>query len=256
VGGLPGANLGVAPHSLRAATIEQVRAVEAMANGGPVHIHVAEQTREVDECIAAFGARPVEFLLAGAPVDARWCLIHATHMTESEAVAMAQGGAVAGLCPITEANLGDGIFPAPAFIAAGGRYGIGSDSNILVSIPEELRHLEYSQRLGLRARNVVANPGGSTGRALFDHALAGGGAALGVRAGIAVGNPADMISLETRAVPYLSSDSLIDAWTFGMGVAIDCVWAMGRKQVSSGRHVGRQAINRRFVATMTRLLSA
>lgn len=256
VGGLAEANLGVAPHSLRAATIEQVRAVAAMAGDGPVHIHVAEQTLEVDECVAVMGARPVEYLLGGAPVDGRWCLIHATHMTQSETVAMARSGAVAGLCPITEANLGDGIFPASGFIEAGGRYGVGSDSNVLISIPQELRQLEYSQRLGLRARNVVAEAGGSTGRALFDRAVAGGGAALGAPAGIAVGNRADMISLETGAVPYLSADRLIDAWTFGAGVEIDCVWAMGRKRVAVGRHVEREAISRRFVATMTRLLSA
>jgi len=256
VGDLPGANLGVAPHSLRAATMEQVRAVTAMAGNGPVHIHVAEQTLEVDECVAATGARPVEYLLRGAPVDGRWCLIHATHMTEAETIAMARSGAVAGLCPITEANLGDGIFPAPGFVEAGGRFGVGSDSNILISIPQELRQLEYSQRLGLRARNVVVEAGGSTGRALFDRAVTGGGAALGAPAGIAVGNGGDMISLQTEAVPYLSGDQLIDAWTFGAGVEIDCVWAMGRKRVAAGRHAEREAIRRRFVATMTRLLSA
>lgn len=253
---LPGAVLGIAPHSLRAATLEEIAAILPLAGSGPVHIHVAEQAREIDDCLAATGARPVEYLLGGAPVDARWCLIHATHMTERETVALARSGAVAGLCPITEANLGDGIFPAPSFRAAGGRFGIGSDSNILVSAAAELRQLEYSQRLGLEARNVISGPGRSTGRTLFDHALAGGGAALGAPAGIAVGNLADLVSLDTGAVPYLSDDALLDAWIFGTGVTVDEVWAMGARQVSGGRHVRRTAIHRRFVATMARLLAA
>ena len=175
---LPGGQLGIAPHSLRAATPEELRDVLPMAGGGPIHIHIAEQTKEVEDCIAWSGARPVEWLLANMPVDERWCLIHATHMTDAETRDMARRGAIAGLCPVTEANLGDGIFPAPAFLEDGGHFGVGSDSNISISVAHELRQLEYSQRLGLRSRNVVALPQQSTGTRLFQEALKGGARAL------------------------------------------------------------------------------
>jgi formimidoylglutamate deiminase len=255
-GGIEGAELGLAPHSLRAATPEELATVVPMAGEGPVHIHVAEQVKEVEDCIAWSGARPVEWLLANAPVDHRWCLIHATHMTDEETRTMARHGAVAGLCPVTEANLGDGTFQAPLFLKEGGRYGVGSDSNVQISLSGELRQLEYSERLALRARNVIAAPGGSTARSLFDHAISGGGAALRAPAGLSVGNHADIISLDTGAVPYLSGDQLLDHWVFAGGVCVDSVWALGRKQVEGGRHVGRDAINRRFLRAMGELLAA
>jgi cytosine/adenosine deaminase-related metal-dependent hydrolase len=169
---------------------------------------------------------------------------------------MARSGAIAGLCPITEANLGDGTFEAPLFLDEGGRYGVGSDSNVMISVPGELRQLEYSERLALRARNVVAAPGGSTARALFDHALIGGGAALKAPAGLAVGNQADIVALDTGAIPYLAGDQILDHWIFAGGVGVDCVWAFGRKQVEGGRHLKRDAVNRRFLAAMTELLAA
>lgn len=153
---LPGGITGVAPHSLRAVTPDELSAVVAMAGQAPVHIHIAEQVKEVEDCIAWSGRRPVEWLLDNQPVDGRWCFIHATHMTAAETARMARAGAIAGLCPVTEANLGDGTFPAPDFIAAGGRFGVGSDSNVLIGLPDELRQLEYSQRLLHRARNVLA----------------------------------------------------------------------------------------------------
>ncbi|MGF9563071.1 formimidoylglutamate deiminase [Neorhizobium sp. BT27B] len=255
IGGLDGAVLGVAPHSLRAVTPEELAAVLQMAKGGPVHIHVAEQVKEVEDCIAWSGARPVEWLLDNAPVDERWCLIHATHMTDTETRAMAKRRAVAGLCPITEANLGDGIFAAPAFLEEGGQFGIGSDSNILISLPEELRTFEYSQRFGLRARNVVAESGGSTGRRLFEGALAGGAQALGTAAGLVEGYPADMVSLDVSTTPYLAPDNILDHWLFAGGVSVDCVWARGIRQVSGGRHNRRQEISSRFQAAMKELLS-
>ncbi|WFU08699.1 formimidoylglutamate deiminase [Rhizobium sp. CB3090] len=251
---LPGAELGLAPHSLRAVTPDELEKLVTLAGDGPIHIHVAEQVKEVEDCIAWSDARPVEWLLDHAPVDGRWCLIHATHMTDDETQRMAKSGAIAGLCPVTEANLGDGTFPAPLFLEEGGRYGIGSDSNILISVPEELRQLEYSQRLALRARNVIATSGGSTARALFDHAIAGGGAALKAQAGLAVGRYADVVSLDVSAVPYLSGDQILDQWMFAGGVAVDCVWAQGRKQVEGGRHKRRQTISARFRATMTELI--
>ncbi|MDP9807979.1 formiminoglutamate deiminase [Rhizobium tibeticum] len=255
-GALRGAELGLAPHSLRAATPEELANVVPLAGEGPVHIHVAEQVKEVEDCIAWSRARPVEWLLANAPVDGRWCLIHATHMTDAETRGMARSGAIAGLCPITEANLGDGTFQAPLFIEEGGRFGVGSDSNVQISLPGELRQLEYSERLALRARNVVAASGGSTARSLFDHAITGGGAALKAPAGIAVGHHADLISLDTTAVPYLSGDQMLDHWMFAGGVVVNNVWALGHKQVEGGRHVARDAINRRFLKAMGELLAA
>lgn len=252
---LDGAVLGVAPHSLRAVTPGDLTVAIALAGEGPIHIHVAEQTREVEDCIAWSGARPVQWLLDNADVDGRWCLIHATHMTEDETRRMAKSGAVAGLCPITEANLGDGIFPAPAFLDNGGRFGIGSDSNILISVAEELRQLEYSQRLGLRARNVVAEPGGSTGRSLFQRALAGGGAALHDRSELTAGASANFVSLDTAAVHYLNGDQTLDSWVFASGIGVDCVWSAGRKVVSGGVHVKRDAISKRFRAAMEDLIS-
>jgi formiminoglutamate deiminase len=237
-------------------TPQELEAVVPLANGGPVHIHVAEQVKEVEDCVAWSGARPVEWLLEHAPVDERWCLIHATHMTEDETRQMAQRRAIAGLCPITEANLGDGTFEAPLFLTEGGRYGIGSDSNVLISLPGELRQLEYSQRLARRARNVIAEPNGSTGQYLFNQALVGGAAALGTQAGLSVGRPADLVSLNTTALPYLSGDQLLDHWIFAGGVEVDSVWVRGRKQVTGGRHVKRAEIERRFVKTMQALMSA
>jgi len=251
---LPGAKLGVAPHSLRAVTREQLADVTMMAGKAPIHIHVAEQVKEVEDCIAHTGARPVEWLLDNAPVDERWCLIHATHMTSDETSAMAQRGAIAGLCPITEANLGDGIFSASEFLAVGGRFGVGSDSNVSISLPEELRTLEYSQRLSGRARNVIAEPGQSTGRRLFDEALKGGNLALDGSAGLAVGNEADFVALDTSAIPYLTQDFLLDSWIFAGGVAVDCVWVGGRKQVQGGGHLSREAISRHFRSAMLDLL--
>ncbi|MFS8045190.1 formimidoylglutamate deiminase [Rhizobium sp. BR 314] len=253
-GRLPGAELGIAPHSLRAVTPEELTKLIPMAGDGPIHIHVAEQVKEVEDCIAWSGARPVQWLLDSAPVNDRWCLIHATHMTEDETRRMAKSGAIAGLCPITEANLGDGVFAGPLFLEEGGRYGIGSDSNILISVPEELRQLEYSQRLALRARNVIATTGGSTARKLFDSAVVGGGAALKAPAGLAVGNYADIVSLDANAVPYLSEDRVLDHWTFAGGFKVDGVWALGKKQVEGGRHIRREAISARFRQAMAELI--
>ncbi|RWA70549.1 formimidoylglutamate deiminase [Mesorhizobium sp.] len=248
--------VGVAPHSLRAATPDEINAIAAMAPNGPIHIHVAEQIKEVEDCVAWSGARPVEFLLSNAKVDQRWCLIHATHMTEAETIAMAKSGAIAGLCPITEANLGDGTFAAPQFIEQGGRFGVGSDSNVLTGLPDELRQLEYSQRLAHRARNVLARAGGSTGRALFDAALDGGSVALGAGpSAITVGNPADLVSLDAShpSLAGKAGDAILDAWIFANGSKVDCVWVHGKKQVSGGRHAKREAIARRFRAVMTTL---
>ncbi len=256
VASIPGAVVGVAPHSLRAATPPQLAKVVDLSGEGPVHIHIAEQVREVDDCIAWSGARPVEWLLDNAPVDTCWCLVHATQMTARETARMARTGAVAGLCPITESNLGDGIFKLPSFMRAGGRFGVGTDSNVLVSVADELRTLEYSQRLVHRARNVAATPGGSTGAALFAGALAGGSQALGHTAGLRAGDPADLVSLDTSAVPYLDAAQALDHWIFAGGVRPKVVWARGSRVVEDGRHIHREAIAARFGSVMRSLLAA
>jgi formiminoglutamate deiminase len=260
IANLPDANIGIAPHSLRAVAPDELAAVIPLAEGGPVHIHAAEQVKEVEDCLAWSGRRPVQWLLEHAPVDQRWCLIHATHTTSDEVSTFAKTGAVAGLCPMTEASLGDGIFPAREFLDAGGLFGIGTDSNVLVGVADELRQLEYGQRLKHRARNVLSGGAGrSTGRTLFDDALAGGARALAqAGAGLAPGARGDIVTLDT-AHPSLAGrarDAVIDGWIFAAGSgAIDCVWAGGNKVVESGRHQLRQAARERFNASVRRLLA-
>ena len=260
ISALPGANIGIAPHSLRAVTPDELAAIVPLANGGPVHIHAAEQVKEVEDCLAWSGRRPVQWLLEHAPLDRRWCLIHATHMTDEEVSAFAATGAVAGLCPITEASLGDGTFAAREFFAAGGAFGVGTDSNVLVGVADELRQLEYGQRLKHRERNVLsAGAGRSTGRTLFDHALAGGAQALAQTiVGLAPGARADIVTLD-GAHPSLAGrhgDATIDGWIFAAGSgAIDCVWAGGEKVVEGGRHRLRRTARERFNASVRRLVA-
>jgi formiminoglutamate deiminase len=249
IAALPDANIGVAPHSLRAVTPEELAAVAQLAGGGPVHIHAAEQIKEVQDCIAWSGARPVEWLLENAPVDERWCLVHATHVTQAETIGLAQSGAVAGLCPITEVNLGDGIFPTREFMSVGGRCGIGTDSNVQIGAANELRALEYAQRLCTRSRNVLAeSPGRSTGRDMYEAALAGGAQALGQSStGICEGASADLISLDTADPAYFGrkGDALFDSWIFAGG-RIHCVWRAGHKVVQQGKHIEREAVSARY----------
>jgi formimidoylglutamate deiminase len=257
---LRGANVGIAPHSLRAVTPDELAAIAPLAEAGPVHIHAAEQVREVEECIAWSGRRPVEWLLEHAPIDPRWCLIHATHMSTTETTSLARSGAVAGLCPVTEASLGDGIFPAREFLDAGGRVGVGTDSNILIGVTDELRQLEYGQRLKHRERNVLSGgPGVSTGRALFDAALAGGAQALAQPiVGLKAGARADIVALDATH-PSLAGrrgDAVLDGWIFAAATgAVDCVWASGNKIVENGRHRLRQTTRETFNAAMRRLVA-
>jgi formimidoylglutamate deiminase len=256
ISGLPDSNMGVAPHSLRAVTPSELSEILPLARGAPVHIHAAEQVKEVEDCLAWSDARPVEWLLDHAGVNASWTLIHATHMSDSEVTRLAESKAVAGLCPVTEANLGDGLFPAPEFLCSGGRYAIGTDSNVRIDAAEELRSLEYTQRLNRRARNLwTPAPGASTGRALFDGALAGGAQSLGVTSGICVGAGADFVTLDAddSTLAGRSGDAILDSWVFA-GARIDCVWRHGQKLVSSGRHNARTAIADRYRGVVRRLL--
>ena len=254
--------IGMALHSLRAVTPELMAEVlPAFAAGdatAPIHIHVAEQQSEVDDCLAWSGARPVEWLLANAALDARWCAVHATHMTADEIAGLARTGAVAGLCPTTEANLGDGLFPLTEFLAAGGIVGIGSDSHISVSPVEELRWLEYGQRLVKQRRNVAVLPGTrSIGAGLYRAALAGGARALGRPIGaLAQGCRADMVILDADH-PLLvgrAGDVLLDSWIFSGNANPVCdVIVGGRKVVTQGRHVDEDAILAEYRATITAL---
>jgi formiminoglutamate deiminase len=256
---LDGANVGVAPHSLRAATPDELVRVCALAPNGPLHIHIAEQVSEVEACVAWFGARPVEWLLDHVAVDRRWCLIHATHMTPDETRRLAGSGAVAGLCPITEANLGDGLFSLVDFLAAGGRWGVGSDSNVQIGAAEELRLLEYGQRLTRQARNVTTAPGASTGRSLFEAARRGGDQALGrTTSGLIAGATADIVVLDPDHPGLLArrGDGWLDGWIFaGDRSVVRDVWAGGRKLVEHGRHIRRDALRSRYEAALRDVLS-
>ena len=254
LGSLPDSLLGVAPHSLRAVTPDELAALVLLAGAGPIHIHVAEQTREVADCMAWSGERPVAWLLGHAPVDARWCLVHATHVVATEVAGLAASGATAGLCPITEANLGDGLFSAIDYLSRGGAFGIGSDSNVLIDVAEELRVLEYGQRLTARRRGVLGS-----GADLFKGAQAGGARALGEAfVGLQVGASADLVSLDADH-PALSGkhgDALLDAWIFAArGGAVDTVWRRGVRVVEAGRHVRADAIGERYRRTLARVLA-
>ncbi len=255
-----GDRLGIAPHSLRAVTGEELAALVATHPDGPIHIHAAEQQKEVQDSIAFSGLRPVEWLLAHADLDERWCLIHATHLTDQETDALATSGAVAGLCPITEANLGDGTFPALRYLQAGGRIATGTDSNILIDPAQELRALEYSQRLAHQARNVLASKAQpSTARALFEATLEGGAQALGLTQGLAIGNAADFVTLtaDHPALHGRTGDQLLDNWVFtARGNCIDTVWKRGKQVVSGGRHRDAEPITARYLKVIERIIAA
>ena len=245
---------GLAPHSARAidaALLHSVLEADSGFASAPVHVHVAEQRKEVDDCMAWCARRPVEWFLDEFDVTARWCLVHATHMTPTEVARLAASGAVAGLCPTTEANLGDGLFEAVDYLAAGGVFGIGSDSHVSISPVEELRWLEYGQRLKVRGRNVLAGgPGRSTGRRLYDGALAGGARASGRKLGkIEVGARADLVVIDgdTEVTYGREGDALLDTWLFaGNRNVVKHVYVGGKQVVQDGRHARAEAIAGRF----------
>ena len=257
--GLPGDfNLGVAPHSLRAVTEAGLHESLGLAPEGPVHIHAAEQMGEVKEVQDALGARPIRWLIDNMPVDQRWCFIHATHLDGSEIDDLADSKAVAGLCPITEANLGDGIFNAPRYLDRGGAIGIGSDSNVKIALSEELRMLEVSQRLRDQRRVILTSEEmRSNGRLLYDAAARGGAQALGRDSGrIAVGALADLVALDDNhlALTGLTEDAILDSWIFGCADdVVGDVWAAGRHVVSRGVHIHRQQITEKYKNTIYKL---
>ena len=238
--GLSGVNLGLAIHSLRAAGLPAMTELAAWAGARqlPVHIHIAEQTQEVQDCLAHTGRRPIEWLLDHLPVNAQWNLVHATHASPAELQAVAQRGAAIVICPSTEANLGDGVFDYPAYAAAGGHWSIGSDSHVTRNWALELCLLEYSQRLTLRRRNVAAQPGGSSAAALFGGALAGGRAACGLPLGsITLGNRADFVVLDDQSPALLGvpGAQTLDALVFSSPQApLGQVYQEGQLRLNGG----------------------
>ncbi|MEA5672748.1 formimidoylglutamate deiminase [Pseudomonas sp. MH2] len=256
----PAQHLGLCFHSLRAVTPHQIAEVLGASDKAcPVHIHIAEQQKEVNDCLGWSGRRPVQWLYEHVEVDARWCLVHATHVEADEVSAMARSGAVAGLCLTTEANLGDGIFPAVDFLAQGGRMGIGSDSHVSLSVVEELRWLEYGQRLRDQRRNrLYRSDQPMVGRTLYDAALAGGAQALGQGIGeLAVGKRADWLVLDGQD-PYLatsSGDGILNRWLFaGSDRQVRDVMVNGRWVVRQGRHALEEQSGQAFAAVLRTLL--
>jgi formimidoylglutamate deiminase len=243
----PDVRLGAAPHSLRAVDPESLKELAAaLPADAPIHIHAAEQTKEVDECKAALGKRPVEWLLSEMPIDKRWCVVHATHVSHDELKGLAASGAVAGLCPTTEGNLGDGIFPLVDYRAAGGRYGIGGDSHVSRDPAEELRLLEYFQRVSARKRNLVTSETSkAVGTTLWLEGAAGGAQALGRRMGaLAPGMRADFVVLdkENSDLTGRSGDAIANAFIFsGARSLVRDVMVAGRWVVQEKRHPKAQA---------------
>ncbi len=241
------AAVGIAPHSLRAAMPDELLLLSELAGTKPVHIHIAEQIAEIEQCVALYGQRPVEYLLNHLPVDKNWCLIHATHTTAQERADISALNAVIGLCPVTEANLGDGIFPARDF---SGAWGIGSDSNICIGVRDELRMLEYSQRLHFHQRNVMAGDiTRATATALYQKAIEGGDQAVGRKGGFVVGEAANIVGLIGD-----DPDSALASWVFASrNSQVPHVWARGNKVVSDGRHMLAEINQSRFDAVVRRL---
>lgn len=242
--------LGVAPHSLRAVAPADLAPLAALRPDAPIHMHLAETLAEVDEVRTHLGARPVDWVLANLPLSERWCLIHLTQMTSAETLALSPTGAIAGLCPLTEASLGDGIFDGLRWLGAGGALALGSDSNIRISLAEELRQLDTSQRLRDHSRAALATADQSTGRRLWQAAVAGGAKAAGRgRGGIAPGEWADLVALDLTHpdLEGLRADTILDAFAFaGDSRMVAEVWSAGRHVVQSGRHIAREAITESY----------
>jgi formimidoylglutamate deiminase len=253
-------NIGVAPHSLRAVGIDDLRQYGSNFPTGPIHMHLAEQVAEVTEVQEHWGARPVEWAHENMGLDARWCLIHCTQMTPNETIQLAQSGAVAGLCPITESSLGDGIFDGIRWMEHQGHIAIGSDSNIRISLGEELRTLDYSQRLRDGTRAALATSERSTGRRIFESVLQGGAQATARKSGrLEVGYWADMMSLDTTSEHLWgrSHDAVLNSWIFaGDDHLVKEVWSAGRHKVKQGEHTDRDQIVAAYKRTLNDLKGA
>ena len=235
-------SVGIGAHSLRAVSQLSLQEIASAgkAQGGPIHLHIAEQQREVDQCMSAYERRPVRWLLENCDVDEQWCLVHATHMDHDEIRTLAQSGAVVCVCPSTEANLGDGLFPLSEFLAHGGRIAIGSDSHVSINPFEELRWLEYGQRLATQSRNITSLRDAHVGRELFERAVEGGAQASGHQSvGLGAGAPADLVTLydEDPMLTGHGDASRLDALVFsGYRLPIESVMVHGEWQVIDGQH--------------------
>lgn len=248
---MPGAVTGIAPHSLRAVTPDELKKLMALAGNIPFHIHIAEQVKEIEDCVAWSASRPIDWLFDHADVGRNWCLIHATHANQTERAAIAKSGAVIGFCPLTEANLGDGIFHAYDYP---GGFGIGTDSNVLINVAQEMRQLETTQRLARQQRNVMADSRcNATATALYQRGLDGGAQALGQIARFTIGAPANIVTLNTEALGPAAADpdtALNQAVFASRAPAVDCVWVRGNKLVTAGRHRDAETNRRRFNHTV------
>ena len=254
--------LGVAIHSLRAVGARGVEsalaAMHEIDSTAPLHIHVAEQLREVQDCLRAHHRRPIELLHEIAPLDARWCLVHATHASESELRLIAERGATVSLCPSTEGNLGDGVFPLPTYLECGGRFGIGTDSQISISPREELRWLEYGQRLTHRRRHLGVRPGEvRVGASLFRSILADKASVTGFTSSrLAPGQRADWLVLkpEHPALVGARDDDWLDQWIFaGNDECVRDVYVGGDRIVRDGHHLRRDELLPRYRESVQRL---
>ena len=257
-------SLGLSHHSLRAVSadmmIEATKAAHSLNPDMPIHIHIAEQIKEVNDCLDHTGKRPVEYLYDSITVDEKWCLVHATHLNEGEIKMIAGSGAITGLCPTTEANLGDGIFPLPDYAGASGRFGIGSDSHISMSVTEELRLLEYGQRLTKQRRNVAHSKSEPhIGAYLYKQNVKGGAQALGKNSGsLDVGNRFDVVVLDhDHALLYgREGDFVLDSFIFaGNHNTIKDVLIGGKTIIRNGEHAREDEITRNYKRTLDRILA-
>jgi formimidoylglutamate deiminase len=256
-----GVRIGVAPHSLRAVDHTSLtELLEAIPVDMPCHIHISEQILEVTECLEWSGQRPVQWLSNNVDLSERWCLVHATHLVPREITSIAKSGAVVGLCPITEANLGDGIFPAPEYMDQGGKIAVGSDSNVLVSLAEECRLLEYGQRLSRQSRNILGHKGISTGERIFKEAVLGGHQALGgpESPGLIIGGKANFVVLDAKhpALQNKPDWAIVDSWIFaGDNSVVKDVAVDGNMVIIDRHHVSEEQIIKRFGEAMKELVA-
>jgi formimidoylglutamate deiminase len=255
--------LGIAPHSLRAVSDTQLNEVipfiRQMDKKAPIHIHIAEQMQEVNDCIKHYQQRPIEWLLNNFTMDENWCLIHATHLTTSEIEKTAKSGAVVGICPLTEANLGDGIFPTAEYLNHGGKFALGSDSHIAINVADEIRLLEYAQRLTKNERAVLVDKNcSSVGQYLFTKATADGATAINQNVGsIEVGKQADLLVLndEHPSLFSKSNSQILDAAIFASNqLPVKDVYVGGRRVIESGNHIMDEEVVEKYKAVLKRLI--
>lgn len=255
--------LGIAPHSLRAVSESQLKEIvahiRAINKNAPIHIHISEQMQEVNDCLRHYGQRPVEWLLNNYSMDENWCLIHATHLTDSETKQLAKSGGVVGICPLTEGNLGDGIFPTVEYLGFGGKFAIGSDSHIGINVAEELRLLEYGQRLTRNQRAVLVDENcSSVGQYLYTKAARDGANAIGQNVGeIAIGKRADLVVLDSEHPSMFSKQEsyILDAAIFACSeLPVKDVYVAGKQVIDSGQHQSQSEVTEKYKSVLARIV--